>query len=95
MTSDPARRPIDPDPDDVDKSVRSEPVETVHGEVTVAQEPSGTRNMVGGGEFPDPETTPALHDPDADPTGAPEVVADGTGPRSNDPHRRPAGGPAR
>jgi hypothetical protein len=78
MTHDPAQRPIDPDPETVDKSVRSEPVETVHGEVTVAQQPTGDRNMVGGGEYPDPASTPNLHDPDADPTeDEDEVVVDG------------------
>lgn len=92
MTHDPAQRPIDPDPDEVDKSVRAEPVETVHGEVTVAQQPTGDRNMVGGGEFPDPETTPSLHDPDADPTeDTEEVVADGSGGEDDRPRRRPDG----
>jgi hypothetical protein len=80
MAKDPAQRSIDPDPDDVDKSVRAEPVDTVHGEVTVAQQPVGDRNLVGGGEFPDPATPATLHDPDADPTeDDEEVLADGTG----------------
>lgn len=92
MTHDPAQRPIDPDPDEVDKSVRAEPVETVHGEVTVAQQPTGDRNMVGGGEFPDPETTPSLHDPASDPTeDTEEVVADGSDGEGDRPRRRPAG----
>jgi hypothetical protein len=79
MTRDPAQRPIDPDPETVDKSVRAEPVETVHGEVTVAQQPTGDRNMVGGGEYPDPGSPPNLHDPAADPTeDEEEVVADGS-----------------
>lgn len=92
MTDNPTQRPIDPDPETQDKSVRSEPVETVHGEVTVAQQPVGDRNEVGGGEFPDPETTPSLHDPDSDPTeDTAEVVADGTGAVGDRPPRRPAG----
>jgi hypothetical protein len=90
MTSDPAQRPIDPDPAEVDKSVRAEPVETVHGEVTVAQQPTGDRNMVGGGEFPDPDTTPSLHDPTADPSeDEAEVIVDG----GDAPGDRPRGGP--
>jgi hypothetical protein len=93
MSSDPAQRPIDPDPDEVDKSVRAEPVDTVHGEVTVAQQPTGDRNMVGGGEFPDPDTPASLHDPAADPSGDDEevVVSDGTRrPRADDSRRSPA-----
>lgn len=91
MTSDPTQRPIDPDPETVDKSVRSETVPTEHGDVAVAQQPSGNRNMVGGGEFPDPETTPSLHDPDARPDeDGPEVIADGQRRRSDGPARRPA-----
>jgi hypothetical protein len=90
MTSDPAQRPIDPDPQTQDKSVRSETVETVHGEVTVAQQPTGDLNEVGGGEFPDPETTPSLHDPDSDPTeDGEEVIADGSGSIGDGPRRRP------
>ena len=92
MTHDPAQRPNDPEPEEVDKSVRSEPVETVHGEVTVAQQPSGDRNMVGGGEFPDPETPASLHDPSADPTeDTDEVIADGSGATGDRRPRRPAG----
>lgn len=85
MARDPTRRPIDPDPDEADKSVRSEPVDTVHGEVTVAQQPVGARNLVGGGEFPDPDTPATLHDPDADPDeDVEEFVVDGD-------DRRPGG----
>lgn len=90
MTSDDPQRSMDPDPAEVDKSVRSEPVPTEHGEVAVAQQPTGARNTVGGGEFPNPETTPDLHDPDADPTGdTEETIADGSGSLSGQPRRRP------
>ena len=90
MTRDPAQRPLDPDPETVDKSVRAETVETVHGDVTVAQQPTGDRNMVGGGEFPDPETPASLHNPGDDPTeDTEEVVADGSGAVGDRPRRRP------
>lgn len=88
MTANDPQRPIDPEPEQVDKSVRSEPVETEHGEVTVAQQPTGARNEVGGGEFPNPETTPALHDPEADPTeDTAETIADGSGEITGHPRR--------
>ncbi len=69
MADDPMQRDIDPDPETLPKAVRGEPVETEHGEVTPAQQPVGQRNEVGGGEFPDRDSEPTLHDPDADPTG--------------------------
>ena len=91
MTSDSPQRQMDPDPETVDKSVRSETVPTEQGDVTVAQQPTGDRNMVGGGEFPDPETTPTLHDPEARPDeDGPEVIASGEHHPTGRPARRPA-----
>ena len=66
--SDAMRRDIDPGPEDVPPDVKGETVETEHGPVTPVQQNVGAGNTVGGGEFPDPSTTPSLFDPDADPT---------------------------
>src|SRR4051794_38584775 len=51
---------VPPDPDDIEKSVRSEPVEDADGnEVIIAQQNMGTQGSIGGGEFPDPDTPPS------------------------------------
>ena len=49
-----------PDPDDIEPSVTSEPVEDEDGnEVIIAQQNMGTQGSIGGGEFPDPNTPPS------------------------------------
>jgi hypothetical protein len=49
-----------PDHDDIEPSVKSEPVEDEDGnEVIIAQQNMGTQGSVGGGEFPDPNTPPS------------------------------------
>jgi hypothetical protein len=45
----------------VEDEVRSVPLETERGVVVIEQEPAGRENVLGGGEWPDPE--------DAEPRG--------------------------
>jgi hypothetical protein len=47
-----------PPADDVDPARCSEPVDTGDGEVVICQDAQGSENVIGGGEFPDPDAPP-------------------------------------